>query len=126
MIDPTKSVCSPGGAQDVPRMKMLKVRGQEVAADALLAALHNHSSAQGMGAIHDIGRNLTRAEAAKYVERFRNAETGKFAPFTIDWFLGRPIKVFEDANGELRTDLYDRDNGEGAFARALEDALTMP
>ncbi len=107
-------------------MKTLWIDGHEVAADALLAALHNRSSARGMGVIHDIGRDLTRAEAAAL---FSFDDTR----FAFDYYKGRPIKCFEhkmfvgDAvRCTVDGGLYDRDNGPGAFDEAVLDALTMP
>jgi hypothetical protein len=102
-------------------MQKIRFGLQEVAADALLAALHNGSRAVGMGVVHDIGRDMTRAEAREYLAR-------RGGSFNLDYVCGRPIKVYarDGVVSEGSAGLYDRDNGPGAFARAFEDALTMP
>lgn len=95
----------------------IKVRGRDVSAAAMLAALHNNTAAQGMGMFHDIGRRITRAEAAEHL--------AKVPAFAFDYFLGRPLKCHA-WDGELTPDserLYDRDAGRGAFDRAFAEAL---
>lgn len=77
----------------------------------LLAALHNGTRALGMGVLHDIGRNMTKEEAAQFV--------GPDQPTRFDYFFGRPLKV--DIGGdELYVGLYDRDAGEGRAAAIIK------
>jgi hypothetical protein len=107
-------------------MNKIKVNGHEVPADALLAALHNNAKSQGLGQLQDIRRNLTREEARKMIEESKSKDTGEYPPFEFDWFLGRPLKVYQRIEDDvLEGRLYDRDNGEGSFARAVEQALAM-
>jgi len=77
----------------------------------VLAKLFNASKAQGMGFLHP-GHSLTMTsdQAEKYLD---DAGDGYF-----DYLNGRVMKV--DISGDsLNPGLYDRDNGEGAAARAL-------
>lgn len=76
----------------------------------LLAALHNGTRAQGMGRLHDIGRDLTREEAAQFV--------APGEPLRFDYLLGRPLKV-DISKDELYVGLYDRDAGEGRAAAVV-------
>jgi len=77
----------------------------------VLAALYNNSKQQGMGFMDARGgRQITKEQAAELL--------GKGTYF--DYLYGRVMKV------ELRGDtldpwLYDRDNGEGAAAKAIEN-----
>ena len=81
----------------------------------VLAALYNSSRAQGMGLIHFTPEDMTAEEARKLLDDLK--EQGHSAYF--DYLKGRVMKVslYED---DMRTDLYNRDNGEGAAERALE------
>jgi hypothetical protein len=100
--------------------KTIRVRGHEVDAAALLAALHNRTRPRGMGMLHARG-SMRRAEAVAALE-------ARGWAFSFDYFYGRPLKVHA-RNGEINEAsiaLYERDAGAGAFADALEDALTMP
>lgn len=79
---------------------------------AILAALYNNSRPLGMGMLHFSPEDMTRDEAAKLLE----------SQTYFDYLKGRVMKI--DLRGdELRTELYDRDNGEGAAARAIEPLL---
>lgn len=101
-------------------MKIVTVDGVKVDAAAMLAALHNNTRALGLGALHDIGRRMTRDEAAKHVEG---------DSFYFDYFCGRPLKVHAEKDGSIDEHsrrLYDRDAGDGSFARALSEALQTP
>lgn len=76
----------------------------------VLAALYNNSRQQGMGFLHARGRaELTRDEAAELLK-----ETTDF-----DYLHGRVMKVYLGSE-YLDPGLYDRDNGQGAAARALK------
>lgn len=76
----------------------------------VLAALYNNSRQQGMGLLHTRGREpLTKDEA------FQILKEEKY----FDYLYGRVMKI--DLSGDtLDPWLYDRDNGPGAAARALE------
>lgn len=75
----------------------------------VLAALYNASQAQGLGLLHYDPAEMTREEAEKLLSRYTY----------FDYLKGRVMKV--DLSGSvLRPQLYDRDNGPGAAARAIE------
>jgi hypothetical protein len=96
---------------------MIKVLGQMVRRDALLAALHNNTKPQGFGVMHAVPGDITGEQAAAVL---------KDGPLTFDYLLGRPIKCLELDNGELHPRsqaLYDRDAGDGAFAAAVVQAV---
>lgn len=79
----------------------------------LVFALHNGTRAQGMGILHE-RKGLTlddvRADLEQYKESFEENERIRF-----DYYYGRPLKVTLDTKNKmlLRTDLYDRDAGDG-------------
>lgn len=74
----------------------------------VLAALYNASHPLGLGMLHFDPTPMTTEEARELLSR-----TTYF-----DYLKGRVMKV--DLSGEeLETWLYDRDNGEGAAAKAL-------
>ncbi len=75
----------------------------------VLAALYNNSKAQGMGVLHYTPENMTKEDAQKLLDSGQTY---------FDYVEGRVMKI--DLSGdELRTHLYNRDNGEGAAERAL-------
>jgi len=79
----------------------------------VLAALYNNSRRQGMGFLNARGREpLTKEQAAELLK-----ETTYF-----DYLAGRVMKV-ELKGDTLDPWLYDRDNGAGAAARALEPLM---
>lgn len=77
---------------------------------AVLAALYNNSRQQGMGFLHARGREPMTIEQAR--EELRESEY-------FDYLHGRVMKISLKDN-DLRVGLYDRDNGEGAAALALQ------
>jgi hypothetical protein len=79
----------------------------------VLAALYNNSRQQGIGCLNPDGQyQMTVEEAGNELKR------GTY----FDYLRGRVMKV--DLSGDtLRTALYDRDNGHGAAAAALEDII---
>jgi hypothetical protein len=79
----------------------------------VLAALYNNSRQQGMGFLNVRGREpLTKEQAAELLK-----ETTYF-----DYLAGRVMKF--DLSGEtLDPRLYDRDNGTGSAAMALEPLI---
>jgi hypothetical protein len=78
---------------------------------ALLAALHNGTKPLGLGALHDMGRDMTVEEAQTILDE----QNGKF---DFDYLKGRPLKVWIENDGVTlcRSDLYDRDTRPGACA----------
>ena len=81
---------------------------------AVLAALYNGSHAQGMGFIHFTPAPMTVDDAAQEIANIPEPDprSGHRGPKRIyfDYLNGRVMKV--DISGdELRTDLYNRDNG---------------
>ena len=89
-------------------MNTINISGMNKA--EVLAKLFNASKQQGMGFMHGEGRqDMTIAQAGVILD------TGQMI---FDYLKGRVMKI--DLSGdELRTHLYDRDNGQGAAAMAL-------
>lgn len=70
----------------------------------LLAALYNHSRPLGMGILNYDPKDMTKEEAKEILDTSRT---------DFDYLKGRVMKV-NIKGDELRTDLYNRDNGQGA------------
>ena len=87
----------------------------------VLKALHDGTSAIGLGRLHDLKRDMTIEEAQAIVAVCH--KSGQF-----DYVYGRPLKV--NIHGEEFDErLYDRDAGEGQAQRvidALYEKLTAP
>lgn len=82
----------------------------------VIAGLYNNSKPLGMGIIHYIPGKMSVEEAFELAKGQAN----------FDYYRGRVIKCSLDKNGELLGSsefLYDRDNGEGACKRAVENGL---
>lgn len=78
---------------------------------AVLAALYNRAQVQGLGFLQAKSGDMTTEEA----QAILNDDDNRY----FDYLYGRVMKV--DLKGdEFNPWLYDRDNGEGAAARALE------
>jgi len=76
----------------------------------ILAALYNGSKPLGLGFLHATPDDMTQEEAQKILDD-GNTE--------FDYLKGRVMKI--DLSGdELDTDLYNRDNGQGAAERIIE------
>jgi len=74
----------------------------------VLAALYNASKPLGMGFLQYDPKPMDRAEAERLIER------GSY----VDYVGGRVMKV--NLGGDMLDPwLYDRDNGDGAAARAI-------
>ena len=82
----------------------------------VLAALFNASKQQGMGLFQASGRQPMSIEDAR---QYTSSESEQY----YDYQLGRVMKI-DLSRDQLDTRLYDRDNGEGAGARALEPLLS--
>lgn len=78
----------------------------------VLAALYNNSKPQGMGFLHYTPKDMTKEEA-------QNLLSERAPRPYFDYLKGRVMKV-EIYGDSLHVELYDRDNGQGAAARALE------
>ena len=79
----------------------------------VLAALFNASKQQGMGFLNSRGSsNMTVEEARKLTDQGGRQY--------YDYLLGRVMKV-DLSQDEFFPGLYDRDNGQGAAARALSN-----
>lgn len=85
----------------------------------LLAALHNGTNALGMGALHDIGRDMTKGEAQEIVDY---ATDNAYRPGRIrfDYVKGRPLKVSFNGDTLEGAALYDRDSSPGACQRVVD------
>ncbi|KKM13999.1 hypothetical protein LCGC14_1710600 [marine sediment metagenome] len=81
----------------------------------VLAALYNRAQPQGIGYLHYTPEDMTVEEAQMILDDLK--EYGHRPYF--DYLKGRVMKVslYKD---DMRTDLYNRDNGEGAAEQALE------
>ena len=90
---------------------MIDMQGQKA---KVLAALYNGSKPLGMGHLHADSVNMTEEEAQLILDGL------EFASF--DYLKGRVMKVSLDEDS-FDPFLYDRDNGEGAAARAVSAAL---
>lgn len=75
---------------------------------AVLVALYNRAQPQGLGFLHFTPEPMKIEEAREIVSKYKY----------FDYLKGRVMKV--DIGGdELRTDLYNRDNGENAAEEAI-------
>lgn len=81
----------------------------------VLAALFNASKQQGVGFMDLSGASPMTVEDAR---RYTSREGSQY----YDYLRGRVMKV-DLSKDELQTGLYDRDNGQGAAARALAPLL---
>lgn len=84
-----------------------------------LCALYNAAKPQGMGMLHFISGDMPEGEAAQLIAN----GCGYF-----DYHKGRVMKI-DVTKAEPDYRLYDRDNGHGAGARAIEkyaDRVTAP
>lgn len=78
----------------------------------LLAGLYNNARAQGMGFLHYEAKNMTTDEASALL-----AEGHRF-----DYLKGRVMKVSLRPDAvTLEAALYDRDNGQGAAQRVVNN-----
>jgi hypothetical protein len=77
----------------------------------VLAALYNRAKPLGLGFSQYTPEKMTKEEAQSILDEY-----GKTKYF--DYLKGRVIKV-DLTNNEIRTDLYNRDNGQGAAENIL-------
>ena len=91
-------------------MAVIDISGKDKG--AVLAALFNAAKVQGRGFYHATNRVLTAEQGREVLKSLKG-------DLFIDYLEGRVLKV--DLNGDSFDPwLYDRDNGEGTAARALE------
>ena len=75
----------------------------------VLAVLYNNAHTQGMGILHYEKKDMTKEEAQEFLK-----QTTYF-----DYLKGRVMKV--DLSGsELKTALYNRDNGQDSAENAIK------
>ncbi len=77
----------------------------------VLAGLYNASKQLGMGLIHFTPEDMTETEGQMLID---NGTT------YFDYLKGRVMKV-DLSNGAFDPSLYDRDNGEGAAQRVIDN-----
>ena len=75
----------------------------------VLRILYNNSKPQGMGFLHYIPEDMTKEEAQAMLDAGQTY---------FDYVHGRVMKI-DLSNNELRTALYNRDNGPDAAENAL-------
>ena len=86
----------------------------------VLAALYNAARPNGMGFLHATPEDMTVEEARGILVNGDTTDYCRPQVTYFDYLRGRVMKV--DLGGEkFNPFAYDRDNGEGAAARALED-----
>ncbi len=85
----------------------INIKGQNKA--VILAALYNNSAPQRLGFLHYTENDMTEAEAQELLDSGQTY---------FDYVHGRVMKI--DLSGdELRTELYDRDIGNGECERVV-------
>ena len=91
----------------------------------VLAALYNNSKQQGMGFMHSRGASgMTPEQAAEELKAAtREIGEGKTSAY-FDYLHGRVMKI-QLSGDSLDPWGYDRDNGQGAAARALQPLLEL-
>lgn len=92
---------------------MIDISGLDKA--EVLAALFNASKQQGMGFLNAEGAKAMSVDDAR---KCIDVVTDSDGEIYFDYLRGRVMKV-ELSGDELNPRLYDRDNGQGAAARAL-------
>ena len=104
-------------------METIDLKGLDKA--AVLAALYNASKPQGLGFLHYDPAPMTVEEAQAILDEKQvrlkeiNSMGGNWDEIYFDYLKGRVMKV-DLLGDDLRFQLYDRDNGEGAAQRAID------
>lgn len=93
---------------------MISIKGLDDG--AVLAALYNASQPLGMGFLHFDPKPMSAQEAWEIIYA---SETAADGTIYFDYLKGRVMKV-RLGGPMLDPRLYDRDNGPGAAARAIE------
>ncbi len=90
----------------------------------LLQSLYRNTRPLGMGILHDQPGGLTYELARSALSHATGGSDT--ADCWFDYIAGRPIKVSFRGN-ELHADtIYDRDAGQGACQRAVDEARGAP
>ena len=92
----------------------------------VLCALYNKAKVQGMGFLQFKEGNLTIPQAEKLIEDATKPSfiEGEKPYAYFDYVYGRVLKVeLKEDSFEFEERLYDRDNGEGAAKKAIEEYL---
>lgn len=89
----------------------------------VLAALYNGSKQQGMGFVDKHGANdITTEQAREYIKERADVVRGMY----FDYLNGRVMKI-DLSYDEMKTAMYNRDNGEGAAEAIIEQIrASMP
>lgn len=82
----------------------------------LLAALHNGTRPLGMGFLHDLKRDMTKAEATEILAQ----HTDGHGDAHFDYVCGRPLKVWFSRNTLQGAWLFDRDSSPGKCQAIIE------
>lgn len=90
-------------------MSEINIKGLDKA--KILKALYDRAHPLGLGFLHFVPGDMEIKEAEELVKKYTY----------FDYLKGRVMKV-DLSKDELRTDLFDRDNGNGAAYNALKDA----
>jgi hypothetical protein len=77
----------------------------------VLAALYNNSKVQGLGVLHATGVEMSIEEADELLKD----------SYRFDYLHGKVMKISLEAQGEFNPSLYDRDNGQGAAQRVINN-----
>lgn len=88
---------------------MVDIKGLNKA--EVLAALYNNSKSQGLGFLHFDPTKMTVKEAEEILKRTTD----------FDYLKGRVMKVDLSSDDGFEEWLYDRDNGNGAAQRAIDE-----
>ena len=88
---------------------MIDIKG--LSKGAALAALYKHSKPQGLGLLHAMPGTISEEAATCYLT---------MCGYYVDYLNGRVIKT-DFSGDEIDPFLYDRDLGEGAAARAINE-----
>lgn len=83
----------------------------------VLRVLYDAARPQGLGFMHYEAAPMTRGEADSLLKGGSNY---------FDYLKGRVMKVEINDSGKLDPRLYDRDNGQGAAARAIATLAGKP
>ncbi len=87
---------------------MINIKGLNKA--DVLKELYNNSKVQGLGFLQATGKDMTTEEAEKLLD-YRT---------DFDYLYGKIMKIDLSSDDEFNERFYDRDNGIGAAARAIE------
>lgn len=93
-------------------MKTVDIKGLDKA--EILAALFNASRPLGLGFLQSYQEEMTVSEAQELLEK----------SYSFDYVRGRVMKINLSTN-ELRTHLYNRDNGDMAAELVIENLRSL-